>query len=101
MFQLFGELNLPLQTPIIINEDNAGALFIVNNAMVGQRTKHIDTRYHFVRDLVEENVLKIIYIPTASNPADLFTKNLGQEKHNNFSTIILNPSLKTEKMGGC
>ena len=101
LFQLFNELNLPLQKPIIINEDNAGALFIVNNSTVGQRTKHIDTRYHFVRELVENNVLRITYVPTGENPADLFTKNLGNEKHDNFTTIIMNPNAQIAKKGGC
>ena len=101
LYQLFTELKLPLQRPIIINKDNAGALFIVNNATVGQRTKHIDTRYHFVRELVENNVLRITYIPTDENPANLFTKNLVNEKHDNFTTIIMNPDLQIEKKGGC
>ena len=101
LFQLFNELNVPLQIPITIYEDNAGALFIVNNPMVGQRTKHIDTRYHFVQELVEKNILKIIHISTDSNPADLFTKNLGQEKHDYFSSVIMNAQQEIEKKGGC
>ena len=94
-------MDISLQIPIVIHEDNAGALFIVNNHMVGQRTKHIDTRYHFVRELVEENILQVTHISTDSNPADLFTKNLGQEKHEYFTSIIMNSEHEIEKKGGC
>ena len=99
LFQLLNELGVSLQIPIVIHEDNAGTLFIVNNPMVGQRTKNIDTRYHFVRELVEENILQVIHISTDSNPADLFTNNLGQEKHEYFTSIIMKSEHEIEKKG--
>lgn len=43
-----------------------------------QRMKHIDIKYNFVRDLVQEKVIKILYKPTKEQVADFFTKSLSK-----------------------
>ena len=58
-----------------IFEDNEGAIFLAKNQQVSMRTKHIDVRYHFVRDLVESKFLTLEYVPTEDNYADIMTKN--------------------------
>ena len=40
------------------------------------RTKHIDVRYHFVREFVEDKFIYIMFVRTKENDADIFTKNL-------------------------
>jgi predicted neuraminidase len=50
-----------------------------NNHCNSQRTKNIDARRHFVREWVEDNILKIIFTPTLENTADIFTKNPTEE----------------------
>ena len=40
--------------PIEINVDNIGAIYLSKNATTGNRTKHMDTRYHFVQEYVEK-----------------------------------------------
>jgi hypothetical protein len=47
--QLLETIGIQVELPIIIRVDNVGAIFLGNNYSVGQRTKHIDTRTHFVR----------------------------------------------------
>ena len=59
--------------------DNAGALFLVNNKSTTGRTKHIDVRHHYMRDLVENKIIEVGYVPTEENTADIFTKNLQAE----------------------
>ena len=54
MTMLLKELMNNVIMPSIIAEDNTGAIFLSKNKQVGARTKHIDTRYHFVRDKVKE-----------------------------------------------
>jgi hypothetical protein len=44
------------------------------------RSKHIEMRYHYVRDMVQKNVLSIQYVPTAGQTADIFTKLLSLKK---------------------
>ena len=42
--------------------------------MYHERTKHIDVRYHFLREIVTEGVIQILKIATTENPADMMTK---------------------------
>ena len=72
-------LGKKIDYPIIVRCDNIGAIFLAHNTKTSHRTKHIDTRYHFVREYVEDNVLKIVFVKLADNQADPFTKNLGEE----------------------
>jgi hypothetical protein len=48
------------------------------------RTKHIDLRYHFVREAVEDGKIKMVYIPTSENIFDIFTKALPKPKFTKF-----------------
>ena len=60
-----------------IQMDNQGAIFLTQNESTA-RTRHIDVRYHFLRELTEgpDPVIKIIYVPSAENKADVYTKNV-------------------------
>ena len=58
-----------------------GAIFIGSNVAVSQRSKHIDVRYHFVREFVHDGFIRIIFVKTVDNDADIFTKNLSGELH--------------------
>jgi hypothetical protein len=73
-------LGIPIEYPIIVNVDNIGAVYLAKNATTGNRTKHIDTRYHFVREYVEDGIIKVKFVRSEENHADLFTKNLNIEK---------------------
>lgn len=65
--------------PITVNVDNQAAMFIANNQTTSERSKHIDLRYHFIRDYVEQNIVKLKYVPSKDNVADLFTKNISKK----------------------
>lgn len=54
---------------------------IAKNAVCHSRTKHIATRYHYVRDLIKKKQLTIIYTPTEAMPADVFTMPLPGPAH--------------------
>ncbi|PNX62422.1 gag-pol polyprotein, partial [Trifolium pratense] len=56
--------------------DNLSAINISKNPIQHSRTKHIDIRHHFIRDLVEEGVVKLEHIATEEQLADIFTKAL-------------------------
>ena len=65
--------------PGIIYEDNEGAIFLAKNQQVGMRTKHIDVKYHFIRDLVADKFLDIRYVRSEDNYADIMTKNVSND----------------------
>jgi hypothetical protein len=80
---LFGELGFTL-TRIPICGDNQGSIFIGSNPVQERRTKHIDIRYHYIRECIEGDKVTVVFIPGSDNPADMFTKNLAAIKFTKF-----------------
>lgn len=68
--------------------DNQSALKLASSHQTHNRTKHIDVRYHYVRDVVDYKYVKIKYIPTEDMPADLLTKGLCTVKHYKFMNML-------------
>ena len=60
--------------PVTIFEDNQGAIALVNNPVHHQRSKHIDIKYHFIRDVCDKGKINVVYLPTDEMVADIFTK---------------------------
>jgi hypothetical protein len=71
------------QTLITLHTNNQGAIALAKDNCFHARTKHIDIQYHFIRELIEQKKVKIIYIPSADNISDILTKALPspQFKH--------------------
>ena len=63
-------------TPINLHVDNKGAIYLAENEYACQRTKHIDVKYHFMRQHVETGLVKLNLVASADNMADIFTKNV-------------------------
>ncbi|KAH9650127.1 retrovirus-related pol polyprotein from transposon RE1 [Citrus sinensis] len=74
------ELNIPVANTPVIWCDNIGAASLAANSIHHSRTKHIEIDVHFVRDIVEKKKMKVRYIPTAHQPADIFTKALSRDR---------------------
>jgi len=74
--QLLTELGFPPTSPTTLYEDNKSAIHIVNNGNDKGRTKHMDIRYHLVRDLVKNHHISVCYKPTEDMVADILTKPL-------------------------
>jgi hypothetical protein len=68
--------------------DNTGALTNIKGSPASQRTKHIDVRYHRIRDEVQLGRIAPFYVPTAENPADAFTKALAKPAFHKFMEAI-------------
>ena len=64
------------QTTTRMLEDNQGAIALARNPVNHSRTKHIDIKYHYVRQAVEENIIALEYCPTSEMIADILTKPL-------------------------
>lgn len=64
--------------------DNTGALALVKNPHLHERSKHIDVAYHFIRDLQEKKKIDVSYIPTAEMIADGMTKPLDATAFKRF-----------------
>lgn len=82
--QLMMDIGLPQDAPTLIYEDNQGCIAMAKNHMIQERTKHIDIRHHFLRELVAGKVVKVLYCETDKMLADILTKGLTREKHEFF-----------------
>ncbi|GJS69264.1 retrotransposon protein, putative, ty1-copia subclass [Tanacetum coccineum] len=67
------ELGVNLRS-VVVNCDNQSAIHLSRNAMFHERTKHINVRYHFIREIVESKEIEVAKIGTKDNAADAFTK---------------------------
>ena len=81
VYQVLQSMGMKIKLPIIVRVDNVGAIFIAENVAVSQRTKHIDVKYRFVQEFVMDGFLRIIFVRTAENQADIFTKNVNGDLH--------------------
>lgn len=71
---------VPIKLTIVVRVDNMVALFMETNGC-GKRSKHVDSRHHFIQHYDEKGIIKIIFIPTDENTAYEFTKNNSGEKY--------------------
>ena len=74
--------------PMIINEDNQSAISIAKNTGNHGKTKHINIKYHYVRDLIQNNIVELKYCPSKEMLADLFTKPLSKQRFLDLCSMI-------------
>jgi hypothetical protein len=58
--------------------DCTSAISVAKNPVLHSRTKHIEVRYHFLRDNVEKGNIDLIHVPTENQLVDILTKPLDQ-----------------------
>ena len=81
---LLTELGESLKLPTTLFIDNQSAMAIARNPEFHDRTKHIEVRYHFLRQVVDDGEIHLEYLPTGEQIADVLTKGLSREKHEVF-----------------
>ena len=67
-----------IHNPLVLHEDNQGAIFPAKNRQVDMRTKHIDICHHFLRYIVEDKYIDIKYISSEEKPVLIMKKNLSE-----------------------
>ena len=77
---LLCEMGYEQTQPTIIGEDNQSCIKLATNPVLHKRSKHIDTKFHFIREKVDDNSIQLVYTPTDQLAADLLTKALPQVK---------------------
>jgi hypothetical protein len=74
--------------PVTISGDSQSAIFLASNPVQEKRTKHIDIKYHFIREKIEEKQVQLRFVKGEENPADLLTKNLSHNKFDKFKKML-------------
>ena len=79
--KLLSDLGVSQDQPTTIMEDNQGAICIAKNPVTHSRSKHIDVRYHYIREALNSNIVNLQYCPTHDIMlADTLTKPLPKER---------------------
>jgi len=74
--KILGELHILQQGPTTIYCDNNSAIKLSKNLVLHERSKHIDVKYHYLRDLTNNGVIDLIYCRSEDQVVDIFTKSL-------------------------
>jgi hypothetical protein len=70
--------------PITIHCDNQSCVKLSKNPVFHNRSKHIEIKYHYIRDMVQRKTIHVQYLPTHEQIADIFTKPLAKTKFEYF-----------------
>ena len=71
-----------------IRVDNKSAIELAKNPVHHERSKHIDVRFHFIREQVKKGDMRMIHVASLDQVADIFTKPLPTALLENFKTMI-------------
>ena len=86
--KLLKMLRMPQEVPTTICVDNKSAIALAKNLTFHEHSKHIDTRFHLIRDYVEKKEVKLAYVMTNDQVADIFTKPLKFEDFARLHALI-------------
>jgi hypothetical protein len=86
--RLLGELQNKAAEKITLKVDNKSAISLCKNPVFHDRSKHIDTRYHFIRECVEDGRVEVEFIGTEGQLTDILTKALGRVKFQELRAAI-------------
>ena len=78
------------QKTIKVFVDNDGAIKLASNPLSSARTKHIDVRFHFVRELVSSGIIAVEYVPTNEQRTDILTKALVRPIFGEHRDFLMN-----------
>ena len=84
VYRLLQSLGLETELPMIFEMDNKGAVDLTNNWSMGGRTRHVDVRNNFLRELKDMGLIQCRYVTGPENNADILTKKITVaifEKH--------------------
>ena len=76
------------QQSVNISVDNQGAMSLASKHITEQRSKHIDIRYHFIRERIASGFISLSHVPSEENVSDLMTKPCSKQKLVKFSSVL-------------
>ena len=85
--QFLSELGYDQRSTVIF-EDNQGCIALAKNPIVKSRVKHVDIKYHFIRDMIHSKQIDLQFISTKNQCADIFTKALPRDTFQHFISVL-------------
>ena len=90
MRKLLRDLGHDMSAPTLLHEDNTAAMKWATDSSAWSKTRHIDVKFHAIREWVEDGAIKLVYCPTAAQLADGLTKALPPAMHKHSADMLLN-----------
>lgn len=97
--RLLGDLGFPQEGPTVILEDNMGCICMSENPVMHRRTKHIDIKFHFIREAIERGDVILTFTSTSTQVADLLTKPLPKARTQKLRDYIMGYMRDLNAMG--
>ncbi|GKE67935.1 ribonuclease H-like domain-containing protein [Tanacetum coccineum] len=98
---LLRELHTPLSSTTLVYTDTVSDVYLSSNLVQHQRTKHIAIDIHFIQDLVAAGQVRVLYVPSRYQYADIFTKGLPSALFEEFRTSLSVQFPPTLTVGEC
>ena len=98
MRSLLQELGMKIEGPSKLHVDNLSALWVLKNPEHHGRMKHIDIKWHWIREIIKRGQIEGHFLPTGEMVADIFTKPLGAAAHRKF---VMDMGLECTDQGEC
>ena len=98
--QLLDYMGLHQTKPTTLFSDSASAIALLDKLAPTRRSKHMGVRWHKVKELIDQRIIRLAHMDTHTMPADMMTKNLGKSNHSRHSTTILNGNLPRQDPRG-
>jgi hypothetical protein len=86
---LLAELGLTVRAQSEVNGDNEGTIKLSVEGHLSERTKHVQVHYHFVKEACDADEIKIVWVPTAQQRADVLTKALRQPVFEGHRDVLM------------
>ncbi|WP_287017895.1 polyprotein of Ty1/Copia retrotransposon [Cycloclasticus sp.] len=96
--RLMAEIGLEQKSPTVIHSDNAAAIEVARATVEPSSHRHINMRYHFIRECWADTIIK--FIPTVEQQSDILTKSLPFQTYEKFRTLLMTwiPPVKQHKV---
>lgn len=98
--RLLAEITGHAVEPAILHVDNKSALDLMKNPVFHGRSKHIDTRFHFIRECVENGEVTVVFVSSKEQRADILTKSMAKMKHKEMRELIGVKQITNSGLGG-
>ena len=74
-------MKISVKLSVIVKVDNVGIIFMDSNIFTTSHTKHVDIKYKYLNEYVEDRIVKIIFVKTTENDSNILTKNLSAKQN--------------------
>ena len=76
------------QERYVLHCDSQSAIHLGKNSSFHSRSKHVDVRYHWIRDVLNDKLLQLEKVHTDENTSDMLTKTLTKDKHEKCRFLV-------------